>query len=255
MKATDLVGRANPVGNRQVDAWVRDRQELVWSRVVAGIAEDSPAARAPRPTRARRPLALAAAVVVIVVAGLLVGPLRGHEGGGFNSTAQAAEALPPVELSADAGYIWRSPEVSSAVEAARRFNDEAIGWPAPEVVAQTTAVGPTWLEIRHGGEKVVLLFAPEGEDAGRWRLLQIGTDPDMARVSIDSERTEVTLGTIPPGTASLLVLTSGDPEPTKTKVTDVSGTDHVTVEGAARSVVTLYFDEAGALIDARGSHA
>lgn len=255
MNVTDLVGRADPVSDRDIETWAREGQELVWSRVAAGIAEDSSAVTTSRPTRARRPFALAAAAVVLVVAGLLVGPLRGPEGGGFTSTAQAAEALPPVELSEEAGYIWRSPVVSSAVEAARRFNDEAIGWPDPEVVAQTTDVGPTWLELRHGGEEVVVLFAPEGEDARRWRLMQIGTDPDMTRVSINRERTEVTLGNIPQGTASLLVLTSGDPEPTKTKVTDVSGTDRVVVEGAARSVVTYYFDEAGALIDARGSHA
>lgn len=252
MTITDTIRQANPVPAAAVTDWQRTRQELLWADIDHRRKEPCVGLRcAPVRPRTRR-VGLATAAVILCVAVVSAVLLVHQKNPQYTfTTAAAAASLPGPELE-DSGRIWLSGETASATAAARDFVETTLGWVNPEIEPETTEPGPTWVNVTNRREVIRMLLAPTSTN--QWQLLQVGTDPDMTRVSISAATTAVTLGLIPEGTETVTLIASTSEGTTKVTIAQPSVDSSIEVSGPAQSILALYFDSEGELIDARGSH-
>ena len=264
MNVMKLVQHHNPITSDAIQAWELERQFAVRHRVLEGLDDTIIVGPMTPPARSRRPLALAAVAGLIIGAVLFALRPDGPEQVEIRSAPPAVEELEsieelePIELSTG-DYIWLSPEVPSPAEAALAFLDQAIGWRNPNATIRSNThesadPSPTWVDLTYDDKTITMLLVPDGIDAARWILQQVGIPGATLRVQDFPNLTKIMFGTLPPGTDSVTVLVGSDSGTTRTTITDVDNTSGVTVEGSFHSSVMFYFDADGALIDARGGY-
>jgi hypothetical protein len=165
--------------------------------------------------------------------------------------AELSDEPPPIELADDA--VWRSPPGVSRDEAVRQFAAAAFGWDHPTppesdgTYAPNTITGPE-------GATVKLAIARDG---GAWTISQVGDGSFQ-----NSSDGVLTLQSPPPldaAGADLFVRAGSRTWHLKLSVdgmlqrqVDLAGSGLPT--GGLRSVLLVYRDDTGAVIEAEGGH-
>lgn len=241
--ATRLVRESNPITNQDGTRWQRSADASVaFDNLVNRIAEDRIVSElelsgSSRPRAMRLAIAIGAVVLVL---GFVVRAAPSEDAN------LAGNSLAP--LSED--YLWASRPGTVQSDAAAAFVQEVLGRTDRHVGRNPRRLGPTWFESRRDGADLIeFLLVPREEG---WMVLQVGEPPVVRKAG--GRGMAVLLDDVAGAeSATIFFFARETNQRAEASVTDMR-TREVILAGidGVDSVLVLYRDQAGLVIDADG---